>query len=393
MEGNANVMSRLLTFEDPVRSGANIKVVGVGGGGCNAVNRMIQANLDGVEFIACNTDIQALEKCHAPVKLQIGRKLTKGLGAGANPDIGKDAALEDSERIIESLEGADMVFIATGLGGGTGTGAAPIIASLATTLGALSIAVVTKPFSFEGKKRRMQAEMGLKDLKEGVDSVITIPNDRLMSALDKKTPVFKAFSLCDDVLRQAVQGISDLITVPGMINRDFADVRTVMSKMGVALMGIGIGEGENRASEAARMAISNPLLEDSNISNARGMIINITGSQSMTLEDLDEATRVIDEVTAPNAQTMFGMVYDESLGDKIKITVIATGYEPAADLAASEEVQKLDGCLREEELPVVSEAKSGWDKGGESFADKNFKMRTDISSDYDIPAYLRRRAE
>ena len=241
--------SRLFTFEEEHKVGAKIKVVGVGGGGCNAINRMITSKVEGIEFIAANTDQQALEKSLAPVKLQIGSKLTKGLGAGANPDIGRAAALEDTDRIIEHLEGADMVFITSGLGGGTGTGAAPIIASLASELGALTIAVVTKPFAFEGRKRAAQAEMGLKDLKDCVDTVITIPNDRLLQALDLKTTLLQAFNVCDDVLRQAVQGISDLITVPGMINLDFADVRAIMSDMGIALMGIGVAEGENRVGE------------------------------------------------------------------------------------------------------------------------------------------------
>ncbi len=283
MEGMNKVPNRLFTFEEEGRVGAKIKVVGVGGGGCNAVNRMIQARVEGIEFISANTDLQALERSMAPIKLQLGGKLTKGLGAGANPDVGRAAALEDTERIIEQLEGADMVFITAGLGGGTGTGAAPIIASLSSELGALTIAVVTKPFTFEGRRRSSQAEMGLKDLKDCVDTVITIPNDRLLQALDLKTPLMQAFNVCDDVLRQAVQGISDLITVPGMINLDFADVRTIMQDMGIALMGIGVGEGDNRAADAARRAISNPLLEDCQIHGAKGVIMNVTGSDSMTM--------------------------------------------------------------------------------------------------------------
>lgn len=407
MEEMTSHASRLFTFEDEMKPGAKIKVVGVGGGGCNAVNRMIQASLEGVEFIACNTDVQALDKCQAPVKLQIGSKLTKGLGAGANPDIGRDAALEDSERILESLEGADMVFITAGLGGGTGTGAAPVIASLASQLGALSIAVVTKPFSFEGKKRRTQSEMGLKDLKDSVDTIITIPNDRLMMALDRKTPLFRAFSLCDDVLRQAVQGISDLITVPGMINLDFADVRAIMSGMGIALMGIGLGEGENRAADAARMAISNPLLEDSNIKGAKGIIFNLTGSQNVTLEELDEASRVISESADPNANIIFGVVYDDNLGERIKITVIATGFEPGVAMVAPTETpaeraeaaaRRTEACVTERSLVREERRVNGrMAVGAEDqavFSEMSFIPRSEIDAvNLDIPAYLRRKTD
>src|SRR5437763_13480837 len=272
---------------------AKIKVIGVGGGGCNAVNRMIRAKLEGVEFIAANTDLQALKMSEAPVKLQLGAKLTKGLGAGANPEVGRKAALEDTDKIIEVLEGSDMIFITTGLGGGTGTGGAPIVASLATELGALTVAVVTKPFNFEGRRRLQQAEHGLSELHESVDTVITIPNERLFGAVAQTASVTDAFKTADDVLRQAVQGISDLITVPGFINLDFADVRTIMQGMGMALMGTGYARGEKRAIEATKEAISSPLLEEASIKGARGVLINITGGPDLTLYEINEAATIV----------------------------------------------------------------------------------------------------
>ena len=276
---NRDAETLRLTLAPEHRNGAKIKVVGVGGGGSNAVDRMVEVGLGGVEFIVANTDVQALDHNNAGVKIQIGRKLTKGLGAGADPNIGRNAALEDTDTIIQQLSGADMIFVTTGLGGGTGTGAAPVIASLASELGALTIAVVTKPFRFEGKKRLMQAEAGLEALRECVDTVITIPNERLLSIIDRKTPLTDAFTLADDVLRQAIQGISDLILVPGLINLDFADVKTIMSGMGVAMMGTGTAEGDGRAMQAAQRAISSPLLEDSSVHGARGVIINVTGGR------------------------------------------------------------------------------------------------------------------
>jgi cell division protein FtsZ len=272
--------------DEGLRTGASIKVVGVGGGGSNAVNRMISAGLGGVEFLVANTDVQALRQSKAPVKIQIGDKLTKGLGAGANPEVGRQAALEDTEKIIESLEGADMVFVTTGLGGGTGTGAAPIVASLAAELGALTVAVVTKPFAFEGKKRLLQAERGMSDLQECVDTIITIPNERLLVTLERGTSLFDAFRIADDILRQAVQGISDLIVVPGLINLDFADVKAVMSAMGMALMGTGTATGENRAVEAAKRAISSKLLEEGSMQGARGVLFNITGGHDLLLHEV-----------------------------------------------------------------------------------------------------------
>jgi len=316
-----------LTLAPEQRNGARIKVVGVGGGGSNAVNRMIEVGLGGVEFIVANTDVQALDYNQAGVKIQIGRKLTKGLGAGADPNIGRQAALEDTDAIIQSLSGAEMIFVTTGLGGGTGTGAAPVIASLASELGALTIAVVTKPFRFEGKKRAMQAEAGLEALRECVDTVITIPNERLLSIIDRKTPLTDAFTLADDVLRQAIQGISDLILVPGLINLDFADVKTIMSGMGVAMMGTGTSEGDGRAMQAAQRAISSPLLEDSSVHGARGVIINVTGGPDISLTEVSEASSIIQEAAHEEANIIFGAVIDPKMAGKVKITVIATGFD------------------------------------------------------------------
>jgi cell division protein FtsZ len=316
-----------LTLDSEIRTGARIKVVGVGGGGSNAVNRMVAAGLDGVEFIVVNTDLQALKLNAAPNKLQIGAKLTKGLGAGADPNVGRQAALEDTDKLIEALDGADMVFVTTGLGGGTGTGAAPVIASLASELGALTIAVVTKPFRFEGRKRQLQAERGLDELRESVDTVITIPNERLLATIARSTSLNDAFTSADDVLRQAIQGISDLILVPGLINLDFADVKTIMSGMGFAIMGTGLAEGEDRAMDAANLAISSPLLEDASVSGARGVIINVTGGPDLSLVEVSEASAIIQEAAHEDANIIFGAVVDPNMAGKVKITVIATGFE------------------------------------------------------------------
>src|SRR5688572_16795062 len=316
-----------LRLDEEGRSGARIKVVGVGGGGSNAVNRMVAAGLDGVEFIIANTDRQALHLNGAPNKLQIGAKLTKGLGAGADPNVGRTAALEDTEKLIEALDGADMVFVTTGLGGGTGTGAAPVIASLASELGALTIAVVTKPFKFEGKKRQLQAERGLEELRECVDTVITIPNERLLATIARTTSLNEAFTSADDVLRQAIQGISDLILVPGLINLDFADVKTIMAGMGLAIMGTGMAEGEGRAMAAANGAISSPLLEDASVRGARGVIINVTGGPDLSLIEVSEASAIIQEAAHEEANIIFGAVVDPSMQGRVKITVIATGFD------------------------------------------------------------------
>jgi cell division protein FtsZ len=325
---------------------ANIKVIGVGGGGGNAVNRMIQAGIKGIEFIVTNTDVQAMRTSAAPVKLQIGTKLTKGLGAGANPEIGKQAALEDTDRILEALSGADMIFITTGMGGGTGTGAAPIIASLAAELGALTVAVVTKPFNFEGKRRRVQAEQGIRALRDTVDTLITIPNERLLNFVERATSLSEAFKIADDILRQAVQGISDLITVPGEINLDFADVRTIMHGMGMALMGTGVSSGEHRAVEAAQRAISSPLLEEASIEGAKGVLINVTGGSDMTLFEVHEAASIIQEAADEEANIIFGTVIDPRMKDEVKVTVIATGFDAATKGLLNNRGEQLSAAQR-----------------------------------------------
>jgi cell division protein FtsZ len=318
---------RLVLEEESVRAGARIKVIGVGGGGGNAVNRMVNAGFGDVEFIVANTDRQALMNNAAPIKVQMGAQLTKGLGAGADPNIGRAAALEDTDKILEVLTGADMVFVTTGLGGGTGTGAAPVIASLANQLGALTIAVVTKPFRFEGRKRATQAEQGLQELADSVDTMITIPNERLLATVDRSTSMSQAFETADDVLRQAIQGISDLILVPGMINLDFADVKTIMSRMGIAIMGTGIASGEDRARAAATAAISSPLLEDGSVEGARGVIINITGGPDLTLSEVSEASDIVASAAHEDANIIFGAVVDPKMEGRCKITVIATGFD------------------------------------------------------------------
>lgn len=319
-----------LRLDEEATAGARIKVIGVGGGGGNAVSRMVRVGLDGVEFIVANTDLQALQNNAAPVRLQIGSKLTKGLGAGADPNVGRSAALEDTEKIIQALDGADMIFVTTGLGGGTGTGAGPVIASLASELGALTVAVVTKPFKFEGKKRQVQADRGLEALRDCVDTIITIPNERLLTIIDKTTPLTDAFATADDVLRQAIQGISDLILVPGLINLDFADVKTIMAGMGLAMMGTGVADGEDRAMEAARRAISSPLLEGASVNGARGVIINITGGPDLSLVEVSDASTIVQEAADEDANIIFGAVVDPALKGKVKITVIATGFGPAS---------------------------------------------------------------
>lgn len=317
-----------LELDDHAFTGARIKVIGVGGGGGNAVNRMVRVGLDGVEFMVANTDLQALRANAAPIKLQIGSKLTKGLGAGADPNVGRSAALEDTDKILQALDGADMIFVTTGLGGGTGTGAAPVIASLASEIGALTVAVVTRPFKFEGKKRHIQAERGLEALRDCVDTIITIPNERLLAIIDRSTPLTEAFCTADDVLRQAIQGISDLILVPGLINLDFADVKTIMSGMGLAMMGTGVAEGEGRAVEAAKRAISSPLLEGASVNGARGVIINVTGGPDLSLCEVSDASTIVQEAADEDANIIFGAVVDPALTGRVKITVIATGFGP-----------------------------------------------------------------
>jgi len=334
-------------YHDEIPRGAKIKVIGVGGGGNNAVNRMIAAKVEGVEFIAANTDVQALTVSQAPVKLQLGVKLTSGLGAGANPDVGRRAALEDSDKIIEALEGTDMVFVTAGLGGGTGTGAAPVIASLASEMGALTVAVVTRPFGFEGKRRNMQAERGLQELLESVDTVIVIPNEKLL-AVAKDAGFFESFRIADDVLRQGVQGISDIITIPGVINRDFADVKTTMAGMGYAVMGTAVRSGPNRAMEAALAAMASPLLESGAIDGAKGILINITGASGLKLSEVNEASTIIQNAAHEDANIIFGAVRDESMGEEVKITVIATGFKQ------QEMPERRERMLSEASLPTVT---------------------------------------
>ncbi len=316
----------MFEFEENLAQNAKIKVIGVGGGGGNAVNTMIRSKLDGVEFIAANSDIQALKYSEATIKVQIGSQLTRGLGAGANPEVGRQAAIEDQATIAEALSGADMVFITCGMGGGTGTGGAPIIAKIAKELGALTVGVVTRPFAFEGKKRSKHADMGIEALRENVDTLITIPNEKLLAVAGKDTPMIQTFKMADEVLLQAVKGISDLITIPGLINLDFADVRTIMGEMGMALMGTGVGQGDNRAMEGAQRAISSPLLENVSINGATGIIINITGPSNMTLFEVNEASKMVQQEAHEDANIIFGAVIDENMGDAIRVTVIATGF-------------------------------------------------------------------
>ncbi len=373
-------------FSDELREGAKIKVIGVGGGGSNAVNRMIAAKVEGVEFMVANTDAQALEISQAAVKIQLGAKLTKGLGAGANPEIGRRAALEDTEKIIDALEGADMVFVTAGLGGGTGTGGAPIVASLARELGSLTVAVVTKPFAFEGKRRMTQAEQGLSELNEAVDTVICIPNEKLMQFVDKGTSFFEAFRIADDILRQGVQGISDIITITGIINRDFADIKTIMKGMGYAVMGTAVASGPSRSVEAANRAISSPLLEDATINGAQGILLNITGSSKLTLHEVHEASTIVQKAAAENANIIFGAVHDEAMKDSVKVTVIATGIKadkmgmkPRAVISPairSAQLSVRNMMLKKEKLPLETAPGT---------------VRTEVpADDLDVPAFLRR---
>jgi cell division protein FtsZ len=374
-------MGLKMTFDDePPSTGARIKVVGVGGGGGNAVNHMIEARIEGIEFLVANTDLQALKRSQAPIKLQLGAKLTKGLGAGANPEIGRDAALEDTEKIIEALEGADMVFVTVGLGGGTGTGAAPIIASLASELGALTVAVVTKPFPFEGRHRMRQAEAGLHDLRSVVDTLITIPNERLKQTVDRSMTLADSFRMADDVLRQAVQGISDLITVPGFINVDFADVKSIMKGMGIALMGTGHSVGEARALEATQRAISSPLLEEASIDGAKGVLVNITGGPDLTLFEVDEAMQIIHNAADAEANIIFGTVSDERMQNEMKITVIATGFEREK---VSENLHSFP--VRPNGSPSSSPTRPG---GGPPSP-----QPARAAEDYDVPTFIRKKAD
>lgn len=405
------------TFDEVAGTNARIKVIGVGGAGCNAVNRMIEAGVEGVMFAAINTDEQALRASRAQVKLQIGSRLTNGRGAGANAEVGREAALEDTERLIELLGDSDMVFVTAGLGGGTGTGAAPIITSLANELGALTVAVVTKPFSFEGNRRMKIAEQGLAELAETVDTVVTIPNERLIEVVERGTSFFESFRIADDILRQAVQGISDIITIPGIINRDFADVRTIMQGMGYAVMGTAVASGASAAVEAAKNAVSSPLLEDASIEGARGILINITGSSKLGLHEVHEASTIIQKAADPEANIIFGAVLNDAMEDQVKITVIATGFRsenvgiskkmsdaaaasaaelrPAMQQAAAARHHEAGGSRQLSEQPgtdppVVQPKEPELGTVAESSPPP---LETEFAHDLDMPSFLRRPSE
>src|SRR5438094_2300705 len=377
-----------MPLRSDIENFALIKIVGVGGGGSNAVNRMIRAELMGVEFIAVNTDAQALLMSDAPHKIRIGDKITKGLGAGADPTVGRKAAEDDSEKLYESLKEADMVFVTAGMGGGTGTGAAPIIAEIAKDIGALTVAVVTKPFQFEGSKRKLLAEQGINDLVDKVDTLITIPNDRLLQVVEKRTTMTDAFRIVDDVLRQGVQGISDLITVPGLINLDFADVKTIMTNAGSALMGIGHGSGEARAADAARQAIMSPLLEQS-IDGARGVLFTITGGPDLTLFEVNEAAEIIHAAADPEANIIFGAVIDERMQNDVKISVIATGFDQSRPLRRIDQplYRKTVGPHGERAAPAPVVAPAPM-TAPHAKAEESKKYAAD---DLEVPSFLRRR--
>jgi len=374
----------MFLFEEPVIKPAVLKVIGVGGSGCNAINTMINSQFMGVEFIAANTDVQALGLSKASITVPLGAVLTKGLGAGSNPDIGREAAVENADQIRQTVEGADMVFVTAGMGGGTGTGAAPVIAGIARELGILTVGVVTKPFLFEGAMRMRRAEEGLKDLKRYVDTLIIIPNQRLLSVVDKGTPLVDAFKVADDVLRQAVQGIADLVTTPGLVNVDFADVKTVMTHMGRAVMGMGVGRGNNRAVDATQKAISSPLLEDGSIQGAHGVLLNITGGENLSLHEVTEASSIIQETADPEANIIFGSAINNALGEDVIVTVIATGFEK--EELRFEEKEKPQPALDTKSLvnptalrKVVNSASS--------------LGREEMGDDWDVPTFLRKQAD
>ena len=374
---------------DEEREVAKIKVIGLGGGGSNAVNRMMAARFTGVEFIVANTDLQALRSSPAPYKIQLGAKLTSGLGAGSNPEVGKSAAQEDRDEIRQVLEGADMVFVTAGLGGGTGTGAAPVVAAVAKDLGILTVAVVTKPFHFEGRRRQQQAETGMAELRAVVDTLISIPNQRLLAVVDRGTSLVEAFKVADTVLLQAVQGISDLILVPGLINLDFADVRTIMSGMGMALMGAGTGKGQNRALDAAQKAVASPLLDETSIEGARGILINFTGGSDLSIHEVEEAAKIVQEAAHEEANIIFGAVIDETLQDEVRITVIATGFTERKMEMGPSPTKVVDLPSRPSRAPapgaawrrrVMPDARGEGGEGG-------------VEEDLDVPAFLRRQAD
>jgi len=377
---------KIFELEEVKTTPAKIKVVGIGGGGCNAVNAMIASNLQGVEFIAVNTDAQALESSLAQQRLQIGNSLTKGLGAGANPEIGRQAALDDRDLISAAIEGADMIFITAGMGGGTGTGASPVVAEIAKELGILTTAVVTKPFLFEGTRRAQNAEHGIKELGKYVDSIITIHNNRLLNITDRETPWLKALDLANDVLRQAIKGISDLILVPGLINHDFADIKTIMADSGRAHMGIGNARGENRATNAAKMALTSPLLEESTIEGARGVLINITGGDSLSLYEVNEAASLVSDASHEDSNIIFGSVIDSNLDDMVTVTIIATGFEdkPKVAIPTYEKWRpsKESFPLKGSERILSKDLSTGLDK--DDLDIPTFMRKTGVSKDYSV---------
>ncbi len=406
-------MSLTFNFDETNNPTAKMKVIGVGGAGGNAVNRMISAGLTGVEFLAVNTDLQALNICKAPIRLQIGKNSTKGLGAGANPEVGRRAVEEDKDAVFNALKDTDMIFVTAGMGGGTGTGAAPIVAEIAKDLGALTVGIVTKPFLFEGPKRMSRAEEGLLELKERVDTLIVIPNQRLLSIVSKDTRLNKAFQMADDVLFNATKGISDLISVPGLINLDFADVKTVMSEMGDALMGSAVASGENRAAEAAQSAISSPLLEDVSIAGALGLLVNVTGGDDLTLSEVDNAANIIQEAVGQEANVIFGAVIDEQFKDQIRVTVIATGFNQNTRkqkiIGARKKMDFIHTTIdyldiptfqRQAELEMDTENGNGNGKGKITTSSRepefDFPDEGDggsKSDNYELPTFLRRRME
>lgn len=376
-------------------NGATIKVIGIGGGGGNAINNMINASLMGVDFIAANTDAQALEVSKTQTKLQLGANITKGLGAGANPEIGRSAALEDADRIRQALDGADMVFVTAGLGGGTGTGGAPVVAQIAKEIGALTVAVVTKPFNFEGRQRMQTADKGIKELQETVDTIITIPNNRLLSLAAKKATFLEMLKKADDVLLYAVKGISDLITVPGLINLDFADVRTIMSEMGMALMGTGMASGEDRATEAAQKAISSPLLEDVSISGAKGVLMNISSGLDLTIDEVQEASSLIQKEAHEDANIIWGTVLDQSAGDELRVTVIATGIGEV-DARPKPDLGVIQGSRRDDDLEIPTFLRRNRkieDNATEHSRPMSYKDLPIDEDELEIPTFLRRQAD
>ena len=376
-------------------NGATIKVIGIGGGGGNAINNMINASLMGVDFIVANTDAQALEVSKAHTKLQLGANITKGLGAGANPEIGRSAALEDADRIRQALDGADMVFVTAGLGGGTGTGGAPVVAQIAKEIGALTVAVVTKPFNFEGRQRMQTADKGIKELKETVDTIITIPNNRLLSLAAKKATFLEMLKKADDVLLYAVKGISDLITVPGLINLDFADVKTIMSEMGMALMGTGMSRGEDRATEAAQKAISSPLLEDVSISGAKGVLMNISSGLDLTIDEVQEASSLIQKEAHEDANIIWGTVLDQSAGDELRVTVIATGIGEV-DARPKPDLGVIQGSRRDDDLEIPTFLRRNRkidDNATEHSRPMSYKDLPIDEEELEIPTFLRRQAD